>query len=101
MIVGAGGAGLTAAVTAAEKGVDVTVIEKRHNPGGTSAMAGGLFAAESHTQKRLRVDVPKDEIFKMHVEYAHWKINPRIVRAFIDKSADTIQWLEDKADLLQ
>jgi fumarate reductase flavoprotein subunit len=31
------------------------------------------------------------------MEWAHWtKINPRIVRAFIDKSGDTIGWLEQK-----
>ena len=96
VIVGAGGAGLTAAVTAAEKGANVIVIEKRRKPGGTSAMAGGLFAAESPVQKRLRCDVSKDEIFKLHMEFTHWKTNPRVVRAFIDKSGDTIQWLEDK-----
>jgi fumarate reductase flavoprotein subunit len=29
------------------------------------------------------------------MEWAHWtKINPRVVRAFIDKSGDTIGWLE-------
>ena len=30
------------------------------------------------------------------MDYAHWKINPRIFRAFLDKSGDTIKWLEDK-----
>mgnify|MGYP003566063866 CR=1 FL=1 len=40
VIVGAGGAGLTAAVTAAEKGAKVIVIEKGRKPGGLSAMAG-------------------------------------------------------------
>jgi fumarate reductase flavoprotein subunit len=28
--------------------------------------------------------------------YSHWKIDPKIVRAFVDKSGDTIQWLEEK-----
>ena len=28
--------------------------------------------------------------------YAHWKIDPRILRAFIDKTGDTIRWLEEK-----
>ncbi|MFC1864171.1 FAD-dependent oxidoreductase [Thermodesulfobacteriota bacterium] len=96
VIVGAGGAGLTAAVTAAEKGAKVIVIEKGRKPGGLSAMAGGLFAAESPVQKRLRCDVSKEEIFKLYMEFTHWKPNPRVVRAFIDKSGDTIQWLEDK-----
>ncbi len=30
------------------------------------------------------------------MEFAHWRINPRLVRAIIDKSGDTIRWLEEK-----
>lgn len=96
VIVGAGGAGLAAAVTATEKGASVTVLEKRGGPGGNSAMAEGLFAAESPAQKRAMIDARRDDLFKTAMNYAHWKIDPRIVRAFIDKSGDTIAWLEEK-----
>jgi fumarate reductase flavoprotein subunit len=47
-------------------------------------------------QKRAAIDARREVFFKILVEFAHWKVNPRIVRAFIDKSADTIRWLEDK-----
>ena len=30
------------------------------------------------------------------MDFTHWRVNPKIVRAVIDKSADTVQWLEDK-----
>lgn len=96
VVVGGGGAGLAAAVAAAEQGANVTVLEKRHTPGGTSAMASGIFAAESPVQKRMMIDAPRDELFKAAMGYAHWKSNPRIVRAFVDKSGDTIRWLEEK-----
>ena len=99
-IVGGGGAGLAAAVAAAEKGANVIVLEKRHDLGGNSARAEGLFAAESPAQKRLKIDAPRDELFKMAMDYAHWKLNARLVRAFIDKSGDTIRWLEQKGLLL-
>ncbi len=95
-IVGGGGAGLAAAVAAAEKGVKVIVLEKRHRLGGNSAMAEGFFAAESPVQKRMMIDAQRDMLFRIAMDYAHWKINPRIVRAFIDKSGDTVQWLENK-----
>jgi fumarate reductase flavoprotein subunit len=95
-IAGGGGAGLAAAVAAVEKGAEVMVMEKRHALGGNSAMAEGLLAAESPAQKRMRIEARRDEVFKMAMDYAHWKLNPRIVRAFIDKSGDTIQWLENK-----
>jgi fumarate reductase flavoprotein subunit len=95
-IVGAGAAGLAAAVAATENGADVIVLEKRSSPGGNAARAEGLLAAESPVQKRFKIDAQRDVIFKMAMEHAHWKLNSRIVRTFVDRSGDTIQWLEDK-----
>ena len=95
-IMGGGGSGLTAAVAAAEKGAKVIVLEKRKTPGGNSAMAMGLFGVESPVQERMRIEARRDEFFKIAMDYSHWKINPRIVRAFVDKSGDTIRWLEEK-----
>jgi fumarate reductase flavoprotein subunit len=95
-IIGGGGAGLAAAVAAAEEGASVIVLEKRRAPGGNSAMAEGFFAAESPTQKRMNIDADRDVLFKKAMDYAHWKINPRILRAFVDKSGDTARWLEEK-----
>ncbi len=95
LVIGAGGAGLAAAIEASENGAGVTVIEKRRSPGGSSAIAVGLFAAESHIQKRMLIDASKGELFKRAMDYSHWRIDPRIVRTFIEKSAETIRWLED------
>ncbi|HEX2964826.1 MAG TPA: FAD-dependent oxidoreductase [Syntrophorhabdaceae bacterium] len=94
-IIGAGGSGLAAAIAAAEKGAKVVVLEKRHGTGGDTALAGGLFAAESPPLKRLKNNSNADELIKRSLSYAHWKTNPRIVRAFIMRSGDTIGWLEN------
>jgi fumarate reductase flavoprotein subunit len=98
VILGGGGAGLAAAIAAAEDGCNsIIVLEKAGSAAGSTAMAHDIFGAESPVQKRLGVDARKDELFKVAMEWAHWtKINPRIVRAFIDKSGDTIGWLEKK-----
>jgi fumarate reductase flavoprotein subunit len=98
VIIGGGGAGMAAALTAAEKGAtNIIVLEKRFAIGGCSAMAGGfLFAAESHLQKEAKFDISRDAVFKEAVAFHHYdRINPRILRAFINKSGDTIRWLED------
>jgi fumarate reductase flavoprotein subunit len=95
-VVGAGGAGLAAAVAAAEKGAKVVVLEKRNMPGGNSAVAESFLAAESPAQQWALEDAPRDTLFKMAMEFAHWRINPRLIRAFIDKSGDTVRWLEEK-----
>ena len=96
VVIGGGGAGLAAALAAAEKSADVLVLEKRHALGGNSVMAEGLLAADSPAQKRMRIEARRDDVFRLAMEYAHWKLDGRIVRAFIDKSGDTIRWLEEK-----
>ena len=96
VVIGGGGSGLFAALEAATKGADVILLEKRRKLGGTSAMAQGFFAAESPAQKRQKIDAKRDELFKIAMKTACWTINPRIVRAFIDKSGDTIRCMEEK-----
>lgn len=96
IVIGGGGAGLSAAVAAAQKGASVIVLEKRNCTGGNTALATMLFAAGSPPQKRAMVDAAKDQLFTAVMDWAHWNIDPRIIRAFINKSGDTIRWLEEQ-----
>jgi fumarate reductase flavoprotein subunit len=84
VVVGGGGAGLAAALAAAENGCkSIIVLEKAGSPAGSTIMAHDIFGAESPVQKRAGVDAPKDELFKVAMEWAHWtKINPRLVRGW-------------------
>lgn len=96
VIIGCGGAGLPAALTAHERGRNVVVLEKRSVVGGNALLAEGFFAAESPAQKRLLIEAKKDVLFKMALDYAHYKINPKILRVFINRSGDTVRWIEEK-----
>jgi fumarate reductase flavoprotein subunit len=96
VIIGAGGSGLSAAVAAAGQGAKVLVIEKRHTAGGTMPMLAGLVAAESPTQKRAGINISADDLFLKQMQYSHWTLNPRIVRTWLDRSGETIRWLEEK-----
>ena len=98
VVIGGGGAGLAAALTAAEKGCeDIIVLEKRDKLGGTSALAGGIFACGSPMQERQGIEPDADYLFKRAMDWAHWtQVDPKILRAFIEKSGDTIRWLEEK-----
>ena len=95
VVIGGGGAGLSAAAAAGEKGARVIVLEKG-GLGGNSALAFGIFAVESPTQRRLNIASSRDAFFKEAMAFAHWRINPHIVRAIIDRSGDTIRWFEEK-----
>lgn len=98
LIIGGGGAGLAAALAAVEKGItSVTVLEKRLNVGGNSSHAMGICAAESPVQRQEFIEVSNDALFKIATKWHHWdRINPKILRAYINKSGDTIRWLEEK-----
>ena len=93
---------MAAAVAAAEKGIKgIIVLEKRPVPGGNAAMVEGIFAAESIPQKRVGIDASRDVLFRLLIDYTHWRVDPRLIRAVINKSADTIQWLADKGVKLE
>jgi len=94
VVVAAGVAGLAAAIAAAEKGARVIALEKGATTGGTGNMGMGLLAVESRLQRLKQIALTREEAFKIFMDYTHWRVDARLVRAYIDKSADTIDWLE-------
>lgn len=94
VVISAGTAGLAAAISAAENGADVIALEKSNHTGGTAIMANGLFAVESRLQKLKQYSLTKDQAFKIYMDFVRLEADARLVKAFIDRSADTIDWLE-------
>ncbi|MFH1031788.1 MAG: FAD-dependent oxidoreductase [Chloroflexota bacterium] len=95
VIIGAGAAGLAAAVTAREAGAkDVIVLESRHIPGGNASASGGVFGVETPLQRLHGLNISRDEIFTRFMDYTHWKTDAQLVRALVDISGDNIRWLE-------
>lgn len=94
VVAGAGGSGLAAALTLAEGGAKVVIFEKMPFAGGSFLFVEGTFAADSDMQRKRNIKVTRDEAFRGIMEYSHWKANAALVRAFVDKSASTIDWLE-------
>ena len=97
VVIGGGTAGIPAALAAIEKGAKkVILIEKRISLGGNGLRAMGIFGAESPLQKRANAVAPRDALFRKAMKWHQWdRVDPRIIRSFIDKSGDTIQWLEN------
>jgi len=94
VVVGGGATGLSSAVQAQQLGLSVVVMEKQAITGGTGNFAEGLFAAESSLQIRQGIDVSKEFAFKTIMDYSHWRANAPLVSAFVNKSAETIEWLK-------
>jgi fumarate reductase flavoprotein subunit len=95
VVAGAGGSGLAAALTLAERNVKVTVFEKMGHAGGSTRFPEGMSGAETAMQRKRNIEVKVDEAFKAIMEYSHWKANASLVRAFVKESANTIGWLEE------
>ncbi|MSQ56954.1 MAG: FAD-dependent oxidoreductase [Limnohabitans sp.] len=97
IVVGAGGSGLAAAVSAAESGASVLVLESQQRPGGTSRMAvGSISAAGTRLQKQAGIiDNVQDFIADMELFtadlLAHDNANLRQVLA--EQAAPTVEWL--------
>jgi len=95
VVLSAGTAGLPAAVTAAENGARVIVLEKTGRTGGTANRGNDIFGVESRLQKQDPPYLTREEAFKIHMEWTHWRVDPRLVSAIINKSGSTIDWLQD------
>jgi fumarate reductase flavoprotein subunit len=97
LVIGAGGGGLTAAVSAAEAGIkNIVVLEKTSKPGGNTTNVGVFFAVNSPLQKRLGINVTAERAFRDKMAHDHWRQNARLIRDTIEKSGEVLQWLEDK-----
>lgn len=97
VVVGGGGAGMPAAVKAAETGAkNIIVLETLKTNGGNAIRAGGMWAAESPAQKRIGENYTRDQAFIDKMNYSNWTVDPRVVRTHINISAEVIQWLENK-----
>ena len=95
IVVASGPAGLAAALAAAQGGAKVTVFEKGATTGGTGNMGMGPLGIESRHTRAKQFKPTKDEAFEVFMDYTHWRVDARLVRAYLNKSGDTIHWLED------
>lgn len=94
VVVAGGASGLSAGIAAAQSGASVVVFEKGSTTGGAGNMGMGPFGVESRLQRLKQMGPTRDEAFRMFMDYTHWRVDARLVRAHIDKAATTIDWLE-------
>ncbi len=93
-IIGAGGAGLTAAIEAKMAGKDVVIFEKMPFAGGNTVKAtGGMNAAETSIQAAEGIE-DTVEIFIEDTLTGGYDIgNPELVTKMAEDSAEAVEWL--------
>ena len=100
-MVGAGGSGLATAVSAAEHGLRVVLLEKQPNIGGTTGIAiGSLTANRTEYQRRAGVTDSLNDHCEDAGKFAKPPIearnNVQLRNYFLSHTADTIDWLQQK-----
>ncbi len=94
VIIGAGGAGLSAAKAAADAGAKVIVLEKMPLVGGnTNYATGGLNAAETSQQKAKGIEDSVEQFFNDTMKGGKNLNDPELVKVLASKSAETVNWL--------
>lgn len=96
VVVGAGGGGMAAATRAAELGLKTVILEQHSTTGGTTVFTEGLFAIGSHLQKEAGKNPPDlgYDLFTQAMDYHHWYADGGLFRAYINESANDIDWME-------
>ncbi|WP_320778698.1 FAD-dependent oxidoreductase [Streptomyces sp. CRN 30] len=94
IVVGGGGAGLAAAVSAAERGAQVLLFESERELGGSTQLSAGLFtAAGTSVQRGLGVEDTAERHFQHYMDLNQWRLKPGLIRAFCGAAGPTLEWL--------
>jgi flavocytochrome c len=96
IIIGAGFAGLTAAIEASEAGVSVVVLEKMKAPGGNSIISdGGIAAAGTDLQEKYGYEDSSQLLYEDMMKAGLGLNDPELARIVADQSNEVFQWSID------
>ncbi len=91
LIVGAGNAGMMAAATAADEGVDFILCEKNAQVQSTRHWIGAVNTAQ---QQEAGVDIDRGELLNELARYASYKCDMDVWKVWVDESAEMMAYLD-------
>ena len=95
VIIGAGGAGMTAAIMLQQAGKDFVILEKMPYVGGNTTKAtGGMNASETHYQKEQEIEDSNALFAADTMKGGHALNDSSLVAVMANSSAGAIDWLD-------
>lgn len=96
VIIGAGGAGMAAAVEATEAGKSVIIVEKMPIVGGnTNRATGGINAAETKVQEAAGIVDTKETFYNDTLTGGKEKNDPILLQTMVDNAPGAVDWLNE------
>ncbi len=96
VIIGAGGAGMSAAVEAATAGKKVIIVEKMPIVGGNTTRAtGGMNAAETSIQAAAGITDTKETFYNDTMKGGKDKNDPALLQTMVDNAAAAVDWINE------
>lgn len=100
LIIGAGAAGLCAALAAKQTGIDAVVIERDAVPSGSTALSAGLIPAAATRFQRAKSIDDSAELFAADIKRkAHGEPDSVIVEVVTRGAGPLVEWLSDRHGL--
>ncbi len=97
VVVGGGLAGLSAAVSAADSGAKVILVEKMGSLGGASITCGGeLLAAGTQLQEDQGINDSVEALAQYWIERGEGHVDEEMLTAIAKASPETFVWLQDR-----
>ena len=98
VVLGSGGAGLTAALTAATNGASVEVYEKAATVGGTTAVSGGIVWIPAHRRSADGELPVKDAMDYLRAQSLGF-MDDELMETFVRTGAEMLDFVEAHSDL--
>lgn len=101
VVIGSGGAGLSAAIQAHDDGARVLIVEKMPTIGGNTIKASaGMNAAETRFQRVKGIEDSKALFYAETLKGGKNKNNPLLLQRFVENAPEAIEWLATRGIML-
>jgi 3-oxosteroid 1-dehydrogenase len=98
LVIGSGGGGMTAALTAEANGLDTLVVEKASQFGGSTALSGGgIWVPGAPSQKREGYSPDPDAVVDYLTQITGGLVSQERLRTYVEQAPEMMDFLEKRS----